>query len=269
MKLLRSSQVGSIVIAAISLLCSAPLPAASISWQTPADITSDADISNIDGSSTLYAYYFTPNTGSAASTVNSVIFQPFFVPSNGSESSITVGNVSITGLYAAFTSQTPAGAPGDFSNLSSEYQSILNGIACNLYQVNLTLGGLTPEQTYLFQYWVNYSSMVGYIYNTSLTLGSASTTLAANPSGQNGGVGQYVIGTLTTGAGETSATITLMTTQDLTSVNALQVRTVPEPGPECWSASGHSSSPRCCGATGDERAFSRCPDCNFPDSPVT
>lgn len=231
----HSLQIRGIVYAAVSLLCLDALPAASITWQTPTLISADTDVANAPGSSTLYAYYFTPASG-PASTVNGVTFQPFAVSSNASDS-FTVGDVSIYGGNFNFSSQTGAGdgAQGAFGNLSSEYQAILNGIVSNISDVGLTLGGLAPEQTYLFQYWLNYSSIVGYFYDTTLTLGSESAAVAANPSGQNGGVGQYVTGILTTGAGETSVTLTLSTANDFTSVNAIQVRTVPEPS--AWALS--------------------------------
>lgn len=228
MKTPGSHLLRGVVFATVSLLCLNPLSAASVTWQTPTGIAADTDVSNASGSSTLYAYYFSSASGSAT-IVNGVTFQPFVVPTNNNDV-FTAGNVSIDGGGTNFTSQSTAGQPqGAFSNLTSAYQAILNGIVGNFSNVSLTLGGLTPGQTYLFQYWLNYSSEFGYFYSTNVALGSENVTVAANPSGQNGGVGQYVTGLLTTGAGETSVTLTLSTPNDYASVNAIQVRAVPEP----------------------------------------
>jgi hypothetical protein len=139
--------------------CSLPTPAYAepvIAWGSAQNISGDSDVST--NGTLLYAYNF--GTASVASTtVNGVTFAPFVVLDFGTTT--TVGNVTITEspdfLYAYNTAGTSI-AP--FANLSSAYKALLNEAASAGVPATITLqlGGLTPGQSYEFQWWANNSS---------------------------------------------------------------------------------------------------------------
>ncbi len=215
-----------------------PSPAATtISWQPVQGISSDSDVSNAADSTSIFAYFFAP-PGGAASTVNGVTFQPFSVP-NDTHGNFTVGDVSIFSEWN-FTSQNVDATTGSFAALSSEYQGILNStVESSTPPVSLVIDNLTPNQTYLFQYWLNVSNFGGFFYNTNITMGGSTASLQANPTAENGGLGQYVIGTFTPGTDQTSVTLLLTPqSQYLTTLTAIQLRAVPEPGAWALAALG-------------------------------
>jgi len=99
-------------------------------------------------------------------------------------------------------------SPGPVSNLSANYQAILNtytiGLENNTFAAlnwSLTVGGLTPGRQYLFQGWVMDPNS-GSNANRRLTLltgGSAtSAPIHSNTStgSENGGLGQYIKGSI-------------------------------------------------------------------------
>ena len=89
------------------------------------------------------------------------------------------------------------------------------------------MGGLTAGQTYTFQWWCDFSSA----QSIALTKATATNfvSLDNNNTNQNGGLGQYAVGTFT--AVGPQEVVTYDSTQ-LPFLNAFQLRTVtavPEP----------------------------------------
>ena len=204
-----------------------------ISWGPAQNITGDSDVSTVG--TLLCAYNF--GTASVASTtVNGVTFAPFVI--QDFQTSGTVGSVTITespdflyGYDVGGTGTTP------FSNLSSAYKALLNSAASAGMPATITidLGGLTPGQSYEFQWWANNSSIADNWFVTSASAGNA-VSVSANTlgssggegSGIDGGTGQFAIGTFT--ADSTSYSIAFNGEDSYEPIiNGFQVRAVPEP----------------------------------------
>lgn len=213
-----------------------------ITWGSAQNISGDGDVST--NGTLLYAYNF--GTASVASTtVNGVTFAPFVVLDFGTTT--TVGNVTITEspdfLYAYNTAGTSI-AP--FANLSADYRALLNeaasaGVAAT---ITLQLGGLTPGQSYEFQWWANNSSTADNWFVTNASAGNAvsvsANTLGSNTgegSGIDGGTGQFAIGTFTA---DTASYSIALNGEDfyLPIINALQIRAVPEPATYAMALAG-------------------------------
>jgi hypothetical protein len=231
----------------VALLATALFPHAAhafstVTWGSAQNISGDSDVSTLG--SLLYAYN-AGGPGVTATTVNGVTFSPYVFPSNGT-STTTTGNVTFTetpDILLSFDNLSSVSAP--FSNLSSNYQSLLSsgGSAGALGTITATLGGLTAGRDYLFQWWTNDSSNAPWLASTEssapvfLSL-PTTVTLDANTTDSAGGTGQYVIGTFTTGTTgftTSSLNISLNGIGGLPLINAFQVRdvtsaAVPEPG---------------------------------------
>ncbi len=221
-----------LVLAAATLLL---IPAANaqstVNWQPIQSISGDSDVYAPPGSDSVYAYYFTASGSNSPSVVNGVTFQPFGVTTDTSGGA-QVGSVA---LWSSWNLQSEGSvAPANvtpFSNLSTAYQNVLNGIVFSRQPISLTLNDLTGGQTYLFQYWLNYSSgVISPWYDTYINTGTNNPYLTANIPGTDGGLGQYIVGSFTVGEGQTSFSLTLDTYDNFAAVTAVQVRTIPEPG---------------------------------------
>jgi hypothetical protein len=220
-----------------------------IVWGSAQNISGDSDV-NTSGS-LVYGYQFGAGL-TGTTTVNGVQFQPFNV-SNG-VSTATLGNVTLTstgsnpypGVMYASSGITSGSAP--YATLSGDYQSLLSSkVASYLEDTNggarldIQLGGLTAGTSYLVQWW---SSVTDILYEPSQTvvLGSPNATLDANTTNTTGGLGQYATGTFT--AAGASETITLLGVTmyappyDAPTINALQVRAVPEPSTYVMALAG-------------------------------
>ncbi|MGI9176233.1 MAG: hypothetical protein ACR2IT_00050 [Pirellulales bacterium] len=221
--------------AAVAVLHSAPVQAAppQIVWGSPQTVSGDSDVSTTG--SLVYAFTFGGTAAPSSATVNGVTFSPFRIP-GGIITSATVGNVTLSespGTLFAYNTFGSASAP--FSNLSSNYKTLLGSGAYADVPTNITvsLGGLTNGQDYLVQWWTNDSAILSPIYgggfsNTTATAIN-SVTLDANTTNTVGGVGQYAIGTFTA-SGTTQAFLLSETSGGFNPlINALQVRAVPEP----------------------------------------
>lgn len=220
---------------AVAALQSAPVKAAPppIVWGSPQTVSGDSDVSTTG--SLVYAFTFGGTAAPSSTTVNGVTFSPFTIP-GGIITSATVGNVTLSespgtlfGSNLFGTGSTP------FSNLSSNYQTLLGSGAYADTAANITvvLGGLTSGQDYEVQWWTNNSSNILSFYGETFSNTTAtainSVTLDANTTNAVGGVGQYAIGTFTA-AGPTQAFQLAETSGGFNPlINALQVRAVPEP----------------------------------------
>lgn len=218
----------STIILAAALLGSPALQAQSdFACQPVSNITGDSDVSNETGSTTIAAYFFAP-PGQGQQTVNGVTFLPFDVPDD-TDTSITFGNVTLSSSWSLLSLYPTAQPGGQFASLTPAYQGILNGIAFEAVDVTITLTGLTPNQAYVFQYWLNMSNDLANSYATDIAINNQTASLSANTTVEPGGLGQYVTGTFTLDKGETDVSFTLSAPLN-SGVTAIQVRTVPEPG---------------------------------------
>jgi len=196
-----------------------------INWQAPQNITGDSNVS------TLGAFISAGNAGGLATTVNGVTFAAY-----------TFGG-SNTFDAAAPSPTFGGGSANPWNGLSTNYKNLLGA---GLYETtpgstsaSLTLSGLTINQTYLVQFWVDDSR--DDIVNVSrwtrfLTVTGDSSTSSAldyNVQNQLGGLGQYVTGTFIADATSVAFTFQAGNTDGsgtaAVQLNAWQLRAIPEP----------------------------------------
>ncbi len=242
-------------VAGLFLMATSVVQAAPITWDSPAQISGDSDIS-IDG--TLVGAY---NLGGTATAVNGVTFREFVVPSAPpAVMSVTVDTFYTLALQsfehdpqtlAVFSTSSP-NAP--FSALSPGYQSLLGTAAGQTFgdrTTLLTMAGLTIGQTYAFQAWGNDSGSSGR-FSYGLFLGDGITGSDLDPNTARdansgdvvaGGLGQYIIGTFTADA--SSQEIQFGRSELGGGLNGFQLRaiapsqgSVPEPGSLLLTALG-------------------------------
>ena len=207
--------------AAAALALAATAHAALMTWAAPATTTGDSDVST---AGTLIAAANIGDTTAATTTVNGVPFLPW-----NSNSFTSFGIFSFSAPVGGFVL---GGSPaGPFSNLSASYRNLLLSSASNNSSVNgngpvpisFTLAGLTPGNTYAFEWWSSVP-VSAFASATSTATAGASVTLAANPTGVNGGLGQFALGTFTADAITQDMTISVSSI-----MNAVQLRQIPEP----------------------------------------
>jgi hypothetical protein len=195
---------------AAAIAASATTQAATITWGAATDIAGDLDVSTAGtlvvahnvlvadgGNSPAPSEPFgpAPSPGPGDVIVNGVNFTGFIVAPL--DTAVTVGSVALLAATPTLGGDNLLGsALPPFSNLSSDYQTLLRSVAGNFdfgQPVTLTLGGLTIGQTYAFQWWANASNS-GYIDIVRANAG-ASVDLDANVGNDIGGTGQFAIGT--------------------------------------------------------------------------
>ena len=224
----RGGLLAAISIAALALAPAASTQAATITWGAAQNITGDSDVSLADS---LVRAFNVGDTNVPSTTVNGVTFDPFPIPSQAP--SVTVGNFTLA--TAATNGERGVGTGfafgGAFGNLSASYQSLLGSAGAPVnggFAMTLTISGLTVGQSYLFQWWTNYSGMASPTDTTTATAGNA-ITLDQNTSNGSGGLGQFAIGTFTAdGSGSQSITFTAPS-NTVPRLNGFQLRQVPEP----------------------------------------
>lgn len=203
------------------------------------NISGDSDVST--SGSLVYAYCFGPDDRIRQQTVNGVIFQPFGVPSL-SQQPVTVGEVTFTNSGPSITPILTDWNTPQFTDLSSAYQGLLSyAIQGYLDTSTLILGGLVEDQPYEVQLWYNQSdTLIGKLTETFELNGASSMLVESNVSGVNGGIGQYITAAFTVAPGSTAVEIVITPGAELTltTVNAVQVRAVPEPGSMALAAAG-------------------------------
>lgn len=209
--------------------------AGTITWGSPQTIVGDTDV--VATGSKIYAFNFGDGALVGSTTVNGVTFAPFAIPypSPQPPKTVTVGNVTLTespddlyGYDGLGSTSTP------YSNLSKRYKTLLQSAAYASAPgtITVTLGGLTPSQQYVVQWWASDSSLT---YGSLITAtGGNTVTLDSNTTNAYGGVGQYAIGTFT--AAGTTEQFTLdgsvgSGVLGLPMISGLQLRTPGGPGP--------------------------------------
>ncbi|MCX6877568.1 MAG: Ig-like domain-containing protein, partial [Verrucomicrobia bacterium] len=186
-----------------------PPPPVTVTWGAARNITGDSDV--LTTGTLVYAYAF----GNAAATVNTVPF--------------ALGNVSGGGTDVTFGYIDPAKAYsgphfGPDAGLSAAYNTLLTGANWAYKAFPLTLNHLTPGTKYTVQVWSN-SNHVNTSASDHTSLDGGLHLLGKMAA--NGNRGQYATGTFT--ASKTSQVIAVGgTPQEL--INAIQVRTAPDPG---------------------------------------
>lgn len=200
-----------LVFAVIPTVCS--LHAASFLWNSAQNILGDTDV-NTQG--TLFE---AANVGGANTTVNGVTFAAFTTSST---------HFSLAGTNSTFNGYGSVNAP--FSTLSAPYQSLLStgNFGSGNSVMTLTISGLTINQSYLFQFWINDSRQAFVGQAVTATTGATSVTADADTIDLEGGRGQYATGTFVADA--TSQDVSFQgSASGGTLENAFQLRSVPEP----------------------------------------
>ncbi|MGJ8672701.1 PEP-CTERM sorting domain-containing protein [Rubritalea sp.] len=195
--------------------------AATISWDpSGTDISGDSNVSTNGGA--VWAYSL-GNSG-ASDEVNGVTF-------TGLNTSNT--DLTFTGLTSANATAFGNGTGGSaFSSLSANYQDILESGAFtggNNAVVSLTLNGLSLNQQYEVQFWINDARSRSDMDTIprQATIEGTSIVVDYNTAGAstNAGLGQFITGTFTADA----ETQTFTYTSNARQLNAIQLRAVPEP----------------------------------------
>ena len=196
-----------------------------ITWGTPTNISGDSDV-RTDG--TLVAAF---NMNGPAVTINGVTFASFTYPFMATTA--TNGNFTFTespGHLLAESNLGSGNAP--FNGLSANYQSLLSTAIStdDNNPLTLTITGLTLSQQYEFQWWVNASTYNGTGPGFRTTASAPNpVSLDDNTTNAIGGTGQYVIGTFTAGSTTEIITFTGTDSTQAPTVNAFELRAVPEP----------------------------------------
>jgi hypothetical protein len=215
-----------LILAMVAVVLTLPdtLHGAPITWGPATDIAGDSDVVNMGA--LVYAYEWSLT----ASIVNGVSFTVSSSISGG-EGILAPGFFDVGSSYFT-SSSTP------FSALSSEYSNILVGAVYittgNPLSVPVTLANLTVGRKYVVQVWVNdprgpenaRSETITSPGGNTITLHFSTNTLS-NP----GGPGQYTVGTFTADATNQMFTLMGNPVDNVTQMNAVQVRDV---GP-AWS----------------------------------
>lgn len=193
-------------------------------WQAPQNISAPTDVS-VQGE-LVGAYNFT-NLGYAVGYVLAEL--------NGVE----FRGVGVNSTYGHVTTEGFDGADGVFGStqtpylaLSQQYRNILQAAIfddSNLVSpASVLLSDLEENTTYLVQIWASDSRPGSLREQTLLSPGGEVSEEMIFRRGIVGSLGQYIIGTFTTGVGVTEQEITFGTNS--LQVNALQLRAIPEPG---------------------------------------
>ena len=197
------------------------LRGAAITWGPATDIAGDTDVVNTGV--LVYSYEW----DALPSTVNGVSFTVAYAINGGSNVLAPSFDYDDAGYFAS--SSTP------FSALSAAYKNILEGADWGYGPVQVTLAHLAIGHKYLVQVWVNDPRGQENSRSETITSPGGNTNTLHFSTGtlnNSGEPGQFTVGTFTADA--TNQTFTLMgdPVNDVTQMNALQVRdSVPT-----WSA---------------------------------
>jgi hypothetical protein len=223
------SRVAIALSCAVAVLMTAQHAFASMTWGAATGISGDSDVST---AGTLVGAFNVGTQGVSGATVNGVNFDSFAVTAGVT----TVGNFTLQHLGAFNSNNTIFGsALPPFSSLSPSYQTLLQSATrATGGDFILTMNGLTPGQTYTFQWWDNNSNVspttpVLSRYTTNAFDGSF-VSLSNNTGTDQGGLGQYAIGTFTAGATGIEV-IQFSGAIGLPQINAFQLRTTVVPVP--------------------------------------
>jgi hypothetical protein len=215
------------LLLALAAFSGGSLHAASITWGAPQQIAGNSDVRT--GGTLVGAV----NLDGPAASVNGVNFQALDI----SAGPASVGDFTVNGFF--FNQVNPGFSSGSaaapFSSLGAGYQSLLSTGAAVGGTMTLTMAGLTLGQDYEFQAWVNdsgdFDPNPGFTFQVDVLAGNA-VTLDPNPSLNEGGLGQFIVGTFK--ADSTSQQVTF-DNSEVAVINGFQLRrvsapVVPEPG---------------------------------------
>ncbi len=147
--------------------------AASITWNTPATIASDGDVSTTG--TVAYAYCWS----GISTTVNGVSFTGTTSPNSGGT------DVNLTGFGNNYTSFTGTGS----ASFSSAYQNTLTGADWNgSASATITFSNLTASHAYVAQFWVGDWRNYNTVRNETIK-GSASDNITPTLNYQVGSSG--------------------------------------------------------------------------------
>ena len=201
-----------LLLAAALVLGTAPSSNAAIidwGWAAGHSITGDSDVST-EGM-LVFAVHFGAN-GIGDTTVNGVTFTGVGAIIGGTSNSLGAANLP-------------------FSSLSAPYQAMLSsGHVGGTTPFNFLFTMLTPGETYQFEWWSNNSS-TGTMTNTVAVAGN-SFPLSSNTAATVGGLGEFAVGTFVADGTQQAIYFAppVFTGPFVTTVNAFQLRQVPEPG---------------------------------------
>ena len=203
--------------------------AAIITWDDAVTMSGDTDVST-EGTSE-YAYSLNGANGTKA--LNGVDFTIAAEGANGVFDNLT-SSVNASQGATAFASTT---AP--WASLSTAYKDVLQGGIYNgADDTTYTLNDLTGGQDYLVQMWITNPSnntatrdRTASFYGEANNISTTAKVIDYNVGNVGGGLGQYIIGTFTTGASDTSISFLAEGggAAPGMQLNAIQVRAIPEP----------------------------------------
>jgi len=201
--------------------------AAVVTWGAAQQISND---SNVSTAGTLVgAVNLGDSSSSLATTVNGVAFQGLAVnigSTSGSVANFTVQTADPLG-FTQFPNGTFGSASAPFAGLSASYRTLLNSALTisNPSTFTLTMSGLTVGQAYQFEWFANTSGPGNELH---IATAGNSSTLNDNTSGQEGGLGQFAVGSFV--ADSTSQVITFSAgAGNFAQLNAFQLRAIPVP----------------------------------------
>jgi hypothetical protein len=216
-----------------ALVLSVPLQAATVVWSTITAITTSTDV--VTTGTTVLAAHAKWNPA-VNETVNGVTFTA--TPNNNVAQSFTAGAVTlafntsnvINDSNVFLGSKQLAGADAD------SYERTVS----NAWEFNgggtMTLTGLTLNQEYLVQFWV--ADFREYTNDRAATIGSAGTTINTSPllsylggdgTNSDSGRGVFITGTFTADGTTQAFPINVAGVDNTASINAFQLRAIPEP----------------------------------------
>ncbi|MDQ8209638.1 hypothetical protein QEH52_19115 [Coraliomargarita sp. SDUM461003] len=196
--------------------------AAEITWGSATNITGDSDVST-DGSLVVAASF---NTDFASIVVNGVTFAGG--GTNGDMRDSDTYGAALTYDVSNNSDAAYAEDVSPFNTLSSNYQNLLgSGLwdGTTSTTEEFTFGGLSIDQEYQIQIWAQDARSGREGQSLTIT-GAGGVSLDYTDRNTQGGLGQYVIGTFTADASTQSFTFDKDSSWH---VNAMQVRSIPEP----------------------------------------
>lgn len=219
-------------LASVLVLAAASCQAA-ITFQSAVTVSSSSDVST--AGSLVQALSF-----AASTTVNGVGFSGPNVQA-GSGSPYTNGIFEFNGATNLNDFAFGAGSGNPWNTLTANYQNLLSGgiflggLGGFGGSFTVNLNSLTVGQDYLVQFWVHDNRGGSIALRNQEVEGGNVSAMDFNISDEEGGVGQYVIGTFTASSSSESFRII----GDINSppqLNAIQLRTIPEPSSALLSA---------------------------------
>jgi hypothetical protein len=193
-----------IVLAVACGLMAAPRArGAAITWGSATGVTAD---SNVSTTGTLINAINVGDTGTPATTINGVNFQPLIIASGSpAGTSATVGNATLTTALASVQANASGPLPLAPGGVSSNYKQMLSSfVAIPFGNMSLQFSSLTVGAQYQFQWWANDGG--GNANAIVDAIAGNTVALQSNPTSTSGAVGQFAIGTFTADA--TMETIT-------------------------------------------------------------